>query len=221
MCVACGYCIACLTLRVCGIGGISIHEICVRCAPERRTGRTRSRGARAARGVGAAAKAPPCDGRTKYRGIYIARVRNRPRDLREFYGLSCPLGMAGQQRHSVTRTQMYSVVLIVDVALAAVAHTCPCCVTRHEMPTARQAQPRFFALSFTIALNILPNLNVGAVEAASGGRTREWRCPSSDTPTPGRQGSTCLECASACWSAGYAPRAPRASSSRTSRSSPA
>ena len=89
--------------------------------------------------------------------------------------------MAGQQRHSVTRTQMYSVVLIVDVALAAVAHTCPCCVTRHEMPTARQAQPRFFALSFTIALNILPNLNVGAVEAASGGRTREWRCPSSDT----------------------------------------
>ena len=89
--------------------------------------------------------------------------------------------MARQQRHSVTRTQMYSVVLIVDVALAAVAHTCPCCVTRHEMPTARQAQPRFFALSFTIALNILPNLNVGAVEAASGGRTREWRCPSSDT----------------------------------------
>ena len=135
--------------------------------------------------------------------------------------MSCQLGMAGQ-RHSVhTYTNVQGVVLIVDVALVAVAHTSPCCVTRHEMPTARQAQPRFFALSFTIALNILPNLNVGAVEAASGGRTREWRCPSSDTPTPGRQGSTCLECASACWSAGYAPRAPRASSSRTSRSSPA
>ena len=53
-------------------------------------------------GVGAAAKAPPCDGRTKYRGIYIARVRSRPRDLREFYGLSCPLGMAGQQRHTLS-----------------------------------------------------------------------------------------------------------------------
>ena len=35
-------------------------------------------------------------------------------------------------------------------------------------------QSRAFA-SFTIALNILPNLNVGAVEAAKGcGRTREW-----------------------------------------------
>ena len=57
----------------------------------------------------------------------------------------------------------------------------PCCVTRHEMPTARQAQPRAFALSFTIALNILPNLNVGAVEAASvGARVSGGALP----PTP-------------------------------------